>query len=325
MLPFSVIIPVYNRPQEIEELLESLSKQTLKNFDVIVVEDGSSLDCKKIVEGFKEILNIQYFFKINEGRSIARNYGIEKSNSNYFIIFDSDCILPENYFAIVTKFLATNPLDCYGGPDKAMSNFTPIQKAIGYAMTSFLTTGGMRGSQKKITKFYPRSFNMGFSRKVFETTGGFANIPLAEDLDLSMEIIKAGFTTGLIADAYVYHKRRTSLKQFYNQINRFGIGRIDLAKRHPDSLRLIHFFPFLFILFTIFSIFAAIIFDTLFLIPILVYCAAILIDSLRTYHSIRISFLSLAAVFIQMFGYGMGFGKAYVKRILLGQKNFGKY
>jgi glycosyltransferase involved in cell wall biosynthesis len=325
MLQFSVIIPVYNRPDEVKELLESLSKQSLINFEVIVIEDGSTLSCKEVVNQFHNQLNLHYFYKVNEGRSIARNYGIKKANTNYYIIFDSDCIVPENYFAIVTQFLQTKPLDCFGGPDRAQDTFTPTQKAISYAMTSFLTTGGMRGSNQSVTKFYPRSFNMGFSKQVFKVTQGFPNIPLAEDIDLSMKIIESGFSTGLIADAFVYHKRRTSLKQFYRQVNRFGIGRIDIAKRHLGSLKIIHFFPLGFVFFTIFSIVLALFIDTLFLLPLLFYALAVLIDSFRSYQSLQIAFLSLAAVFIQMFAYGLGFGKAFVKRILLKQGEFGRY
>jgi glycosyltransferase involved in cell wall biosynthesis len=325
MLRFSVIIPVYNRPDEVKELLESLSKQTLVNFETIVVEDGSTLDCKKIVEEFESKITIYYYFKQNEGRSIARNFGIEKANTNYYVIFDSDCIIPENYFSIVTNFLNVQNLDCYGGPDKALESFTPTQKSISYAMTSFLTTGGMRGRSQNFTKFYPRSFNMGFSKQVFETTKGFLNIPLAEDIDLSMRIVAAGFSTGLISDAFVYHKRRTSLKQFYRQLNRFGIGRIDIALRHHGSLKVIHFFPLGFVVFTIFSILLAFFVDALLLLPLMVYSLAVLLDAFKTYQSLRIAFLSVVAVFIQMFAYGLGFAKAFTKRILLKQKEFGGY
>ena len=323
-MKFSIVIPVYNRPEEVKELLESLAIQTYKNFEVVIVEDGSSIKCESIVEVYKNLLSIAYYFKINEGRSIARNYGIEKATGDYFIIFDSDCIIPENYLSIVNEFLLNNPVDCYGGPDRAHSSFTPIQKAISYSMTSFLTTGGLRGSSKKITKFYPRSFNMGFNKKVMQATGGFPNIPLAEDIDLSFRIEKAGLKIALIENAFVYHKRRTSFKQFYRQVNRFGIGRIDLYKKYPETLKLTHFIPALFIGFTLVSIIVSAI-HYLFILPLFIYLLLLFIDASFKNKSLYIGSLSVWSTLVQLFGYGSGFIKAFIKRVLFKQAEFAKY
>ncbi len=323
-MKFSIVIPVYNRPDEVKELLESLSIQTYKNFEVVVVEDGSSLKCDPIIEDFKQSLSISYYYKINEGRSIARNYGISRATSDYFIIFDSDCIIPENYLSLVHQFLIKTPVDCYGGPDRAHSSFTPIQKAISYSMTSFFTTGGLRGNSKKITKFYPRSFNMGFNKKVMEATGGFPNIPLAEDIDLSFKIEKAGLKIALIPEAFVYHKRRTSFKQFFRQVNRFGIGRIDLYKKYPETLKLTHFIPSLFIGFTLASLLLSIV-HFAFILPFVTYLLLLFIDSTLKNNSIFIGSLSVWSTLVQMFGYGSGFIKAFTKRVIFKQGEFANY
>lgn len=323
-MQFSIIIPVYNRPDEVKELLESLTLQTCQDFEVVIVEDGSSLKCEDVALSYKNKLTLSYHYKINEGRSIARNYGISKASGEYYIIFDSDCIIPSHYFETVRDFLKENPVDCFGGPDAAHPSFTPVQKAISYSMTSFFTTGGLRGSGKKITKFYPRSFNMGFNKKVMEATGGFPNIPLAEDIELSFRIEKAGLKIALIEKAFVYHKRRTSFKQFFRQVNRFGIGRIDLYKKYPSTLKLTHFVPALFVCFTIVSLLLAL-FCPVFLLPLLFYLFMILADATIKNKSLSIGILSVWSSIVQMFGYGTGFMKAFFKRIILGQGEFGRY
>jgi glycosyltransferase involved in cell wall biosynthesis len=323
-MKFSIVIPVYNRPDEVKELLESLSLQTYKNFEVVIIEDGSSIKCEMIAEAYKNKLSLSYYYKINEGRSIARNHGIARANGDYFIIFDSDCIIPENYLFIVNEFLKENPVDCFGGPDAAHSSFTPVQKAISYSMTSFFTTGGLRGSSKKITKFYPRSFNMGFNKKVMVATGGFPDIPLAEDIDLSFRIEKAGLKIALIEKAFVYHKRRTSFKQFFRQVNRFGIGRIDLYKKYPDTLKITHFIPALFIGFTLLSLLLSF-YNYLFILPLFLYSFIIFADASVKNKSIYIGFLSTWSAMVQMFGYGSGFIKAFIKRVILKQGEFAKY
>ena len=217
-LKFSFIIPVYNRPNEVEELLESLSKQTNKNFEVVIVEDGSDLKSDAIVEKYKQQLDISYYFKENTGPGISRNYGFERAQGNYCIFLDSDCILPRHYFETVQNELANNYVDAFGGPDRAHKSFSKLQKAINYSMTSFFTTGGIRGGKKKLDKFFPRSFNMGYSREVFDKTQGFSKLRFGEDIDMSIRIIENGFHTRLIPEAYVYHKRRTNLRQFFKQV-----------------------------------------------------------------------------------------------------------
>ena len=244
---FSVIIPVYNRPDEVRDLLESLSNQTSHDFEILLVEDGSTLPCRSVANDYSEKLDVHYYYKENEGRSIARNYGMEKASGEYFIFFDSDCVIPESYFEIVRKELERNYADCFGGPDKAHESFSDIQKAINYSMTSFLTTGGIRGGKMQLEKFTPRTFNMGFSRKVFESVGGFREM-FSEDIDMSTRIRQAGFSIRLIRPAYVYHKRRTSLKLFCRQIYIFGMSRISLYLLYPDTLKIVHLLPAAFVL-----------------------------------------------------------------------------
>jgi glycosyltransferase involved in cell wall biosynthesis len=241
MIKFSVIIPVYNRPDELKELLESLRIQTYKNFEVIVVEDGSDLKSDKVVEQYQQDLEIKYFFKSNSGPGQSRNYGSERAGGDYHVFFDSDCIIPKRYFEVVNERLEKEPVDAYGGPDMAHPDFTPIQKSINYSMTSFFTTGGIRGGMKDQKKFHPRSFNMGFTQKVFDQTNGFSKMRFGEDVDMSLRIIENGFSTTLIKEAAVYHKRRVDFRKFFKQVYNSGIARINLYKRHPNSLKLVHF------------------------------------------------------------------------------------
>src|SRR5690606_12160605 len=247
----SIIIPLYNRPQEIEELLVTLENQDYKNFELIIVEDGSKLDARPIVASFADKLNIRYFFKENGGQGFARNYAFERAKGDYFVMFDSDCLIPPNYLTIVRDYLEKNKLDAYGGPDAAHESFTPVQKAISYSMTSPFTTGGIRGNKKHIGTFHPRSFNMGISREVYEKVGGFKLTRLGEDIEYSIRIQRAGFKTGLVPDAFVYHKRRTNLMQFYKQLHFFGRARINIYKHFPSELRLVHFFPAAFVVFIV--------------------------------------------------------------------------
>ncbi len=239
---FSVIVPVYNRVDEINDLLESLSAQTCRDFEVIIVEDGSTEPCGDLVRSFAGKVDVRYFYKPNEGRSIARNYGIDRSSGDYLVFFDSDCVIPRDYFAILSAELDRQPLDCFGGPDAAHESFTPVQKAISFAMTSFLTTGGIRGGKVQMEKFVPRSFNMGYSRKVYDTVGGFREM-FSEDIDMSTRIRQAGFSIGLIHPAHVFHKRRVDFARFWRQVYVFGMSRITLKLLYPDSLKLVHTLP----------------------------------------------------------------------------------
>lgn len=317
---FSIIIPLYNRPQEIDELLFTLLQQDYQNFEVIIIEDGSKLDARSIVDSYTGRLDIKYFYKENGGQGFARNYAFDRAKGDYFIIFDSDCLIPKDYLTIVNDYLALHKLDAYGGPDAAHHSFTPIQKAISYSMTSPFTTGGIRGNKKHIGTFHPRSFNMGISRKVWETVGGFKLTRLGEDIEYSIRIQNAGFKTGLIPDAVVFHKRRTNFLQFYKQLHFFGRARINIYKHFSSELKLVHFFPSAFVVF----LFGLIIFN-LFSIPIaklgncllLVYIILLFFHSLIKTMSLKIALLSLFTSFIQLIAYGLGFIQDFWKRIVL--------
>src|SRR5882757_5225810 len=253
---FSIIIPLYNRPHEIKELLESLTLQTYKQFEVLIIEDGSVNDAEQIVQSFSVILDVSYYVKPNSGQGFSRNYGFERAKGDYFIIFDSACLIPPNYLQIVKDSLTKNWLDAYGGPDEAHPSFTPTQKAISYSMTSPFTTGGIRGNKKGIGQFHPRSFNMGISRQVWEKAGGFIITRLAEDIEYSIRIHSLGFKIGLIPEAIVYHNRRTDFVKFYKQLHFFGRARINIYKFFPGQLKLVHFFPTVFTLGLIFTVIA---------------------------------------------------------------------
>ena len=314
---FFFIIPVYNRPDEVRDLLESLSNQTSHDFEILLVEDGSTLPCRSVANDYSEKLDVHYYYKENEGRSIARNYGMEKASGEYFIFFDSDCVIPESYFEIVRKELERNYADCFGGPDKAHESFSDIQKAINYSMTSFLTTGGIRGGKMQLEKFTPRTFNMGFSRKVFESVGGFREM-FSEDIDMSTRIRQAGFSIRLIRPAYVYHKRRTSLKLFCRQIYIFGMSRISLYLLYPDTLKIVHLLPAAFVLGSLAMIIASF-FWPYAILPLLFYLLAIFGVSLFSNKNLKIAALSVITSVIQLGGYGIGFMKAFFLKILLGR------
>ncbi|WP_298425628.1 glycosyltransferase [uncultured Kordia sp.] len=311
---FSIIVPVYNRPDEVEELLESIAKQTFQEaFEVVIVEDGSTIPAKNIIEKYKNKLDISYFFKENSGPGDSRNYGMQRAKGNYFLIFDSDCILPPQYLREVYNALKENYYECFGGPDAAHSSFTSIQKAISYAMTAFLTTGGIRGGKKAVNKFQPRSFNMGISKEVFEKTHGFGQIHPGEDPDLTIRIWKAGYNTTLLPEAYVYHKRRISWEKFHTQVRKFGMVRPILNIWHPKTAKLTYWFPTLFCIGFIISIIASIFFKFhWFSFAYGVYFIAILIDALRSTKSIKIAILAMLAVCIQFYGYGIGFLKSTI-------------
>ena len=314
---FSVIIPVYNRPDEVRELLESLSKQTLKDFEVLLIEDGSVNRCDTVAQEFDKDLNICYFYKENSGRSLTRNYGMERASGEYLIFFDSDCIIPERYFEIVKARLEEDYVDCFGGPDAAHTSFSNLQKAISYSMTSFFTTGGIRGGKKGMEKFTPRTFNMGFSKEVYKRVGGFKDM-FGEDIDLSLRIQKAGFHTVLIRDAFVYHKRRVSFRSFYRQVSVFGRARVDLYLFHPESLKIVHLLPAAFVLGSLILILLSF-FCIWALLPLIVYFLALFFESLVCNHSLRIAGLSVLTSIIQLGGYGIGFLSAFIKKVVFRQ------
>lgn len=317
---FSIIIPLYNRPQEIDELLHTLTKQSYLQFEVLIIEDGSKIDAKSIVDSYSDRLDISYYYKENAGQGFARNYGFERAKGDYFVVFDSDCLIPANYLETVKNYLLEHQLDAYGGPDGAHPSFTPVQKAISYSMTSPFTTGGIRGNKKHIGTFHPRSFNMGISREVWEKTGGFILTRLGEDIEFSIRIHSLGFKIGLIPDAVVYHKRRTDLFQFYKQLHFFGRARINIYKHFPSELKLVHFFPAFFTIFLllslIFNLFGsslAELCNTL----LAVYILLIFFHSWKVNKSSKVAFLSIAAAFVQLTAYGQGFMQDFWKRIIL--------
>ncbi len=320
MIKLSLIIPLYNRPFEIEELLKSLLLQSDPNFEVIIVEDGSSQKSDEVVAVYSEKLNLKYFFKENSGPGLSRNYGAAHADGDYLIFLDSDCIIPPHYIAEVQSFLANTYVDAFGGPDRADDSFTAIQKAINYSMTSLFTTGGIRGGKKSVEKFHPRSFNMGYSKAVFEATGGFSGMRFGEDIDMSIRLVKAGFSTALIADAYVYHKRRTNFKLFYKQIFNSGLARINLYKRHPSSLKFLHFFPLVFTLGWIIALLSLTIFSfAVFTYLLASYLLLIFMHATKVNRSLSVGFLALLASFIQLSAYGFGFLKGIWERLIMGR------
>lgn len=320
---FSLIVPVYNRPEEVADLLNSLNNQTAKNFEVVIVEDGSTVPCleyeittdeRKKAKGY-DALRLKYYQKPNEGRSIARNYGMERADGDYFIFVDSDCILPPCYFENLNRSMLSDPVDCFGGPDAAHESFTDTQKAINYAMTSFLTTGGIRGGKISMEKFTPRTFNMGFSREVYEIVGGFREM-FSEDIDMSTRIRNTGFTITLYPEVKVYHKRRVNMKKFWKQVHVFGMSRITLELLYPGSMKLVHWLPAVFTIGAIGLIIGSF-FCKWLLIPLLVYILALFIGGLIVTRKLKIASLGVIASLVQLTGYGTGFIKAYISKILL--------
>jgi glycosyltransferase involved in cell wall biosynthesis len=317
---FSLIIPVYNRPDEVDELLESLSKLDYnEKFEIVIVEDGSSVKCEEVIHKYNNKLTISYYYKENSGPGDSRNYGMNIANGDYFIIFDSDCIIPKEYLTEVSNALKKSYVDCFGGPDKALSSFSDIQKAINFAMTSFITTGGIRGGSEKIDKFQPRSFNMGLSRKAFETSNGFGNIHPGEDPDLSFRLWNLGFETKLFPKAYVYHKRRIDWDKFSIQVNKFGKARPILNSWYPQYTKLTFFFPSVFIIGLLAGLVLLIFNYDLLLQLYFIYFLLVFLISTYQNKSLKIGYLSAVAVWKQFYGYGTGFLESFFKIILLKQ------
>lgn len=349
-MKYSFIVPVYNRPDEVRELLDSLTRQTCKDFEVVVVEDGSQVRCEDVVQDYAAQLDVHYYEKPNSGPGQSRNYGAERSRGDFLIVLDSDVVLPEGYLAEVDKELSAAPCDAFGGPDRAHESFTPVQKAINYSMTSFFTTGGIRGGKKKLDKFYPRSFNMGIRRLLYEQLGGFSDMRFGEDIDFSIRIFKSGASCRLFPEAWVWHKRRTDFRKFFRQVHNSGIARINLYKKYPESLKLVHLLPAVFTIGV--AILAALFLTGLVLVgiglcagycgssgcnmglvvaymgaalmvlaclPLLLYKLIIFIDSSIKNHSLKVGVLSIPASFIQLLGYGSGFLRAWWLRCVCGR------
>ena len=320
MKKYSVIVPVYNRPNEIDELLQSLAVQTCKDFEVLIVEDGSQRDCKEVLKWYENDLQIQYFYKKNTGPGDSRNFGMDRAKGEWLLFFDSDCLIPPNYFEALESHLVVYDLDAYGGADDAHPSFSITQKAINFSMTSFLTTGGIRGKKTNLDRFQPRSFNMGIKRKVYEKVGGFSEIHPGEDPDLSYRIMDAGFKVGFVPTASVFHKRRIDFAKFLKQVYKFGVVRTILMKWHPDKFKIVYTFPSLFFLGTIFLIILAIGVSNLFLLPLVFLVVLLFIEALFKTKNPVIAFLAIPASFIQLWGYGYGFLKGFTKVHLLKQE-----
>jgi glycosyltransferase involved in cell wall biosynthesis len=314
---YSVIIPVYNRPAEVCDLLESLLTQTRRNFEIILVEDGSSITCEEVVNAYAEKLPIRYYYKSNTGPGPARNFGFAHAEGEYFVVFDSDCILPATYFESVEQALKTEVLDAWGGPDKAHEEFTTAQRAMAYTMSSFLTTGGIRGGRRRLGWFQPRSFNMGISRRVFEVTAGFQFDRFAEDIEFSIRMKKAGFRIGLIQEAFVYHKRRANFCQFFKQVFNFGKGRALIARVHPEEVKMTHWFPAAFAAGTILLPFLYLLNGMLFTLALsffVFYLLLIFVHSWAVNRHPGVAVLSVLSALLQLWGYGLGFLKEKLAR-----------
>lgn len=328
-MKYSFIIPVYNRPNEVDELLQSLKTQTFKDFEVVVVEDGSNIPCENVVCSYSSDLNVRYYNKPNSGPGQTRNYGVERAQGEYVLILDSDVVLPPGYLQAVDDELQQKPCDAFGGPDRAHKDFTPMQKAINYAMTSFFTTGGIRGGKKKMDKFYPRSFNMGVKREVYEALQGFSKMRFGEDIDFSTRIFKGGYKCRLFPEAWVWHKRRTDLKKFFKQVHNSGIARINLMKRHSGTLKLVHTLPAVFTLgcalLVLLSIVAAAVACPhwwVMLLPFVLFALIIFVDAALQERSLGVGLRAVAAAYIQLWGYGSGFWRAWWRRCVLGKGEF---
>ncbi len=326
---YSFIVPVYNRPNEVDELLQSLTQQTCKEFEVIVVEDGSSVPCQDVVLKYEGQLNVHYYAKPNSGPGQTRNYGVERAQGDYVLILDSDVVLPPTYLEGVDAELKANPCDAFGGPDRAHKDFTPMQKAINYAMTSFFTTGGIRGGKKKLDKFYPRSFNMGVRRTAYLALHGFSEMRFGEDIDFSTRIFEGGYACRLFPEAWVWHKRRTDLKKFFKQVHNSGIARINLTKRHPGTLKLVHLLPTVFTVgcasLLVLSLVAALLhcpYWWVMLLPFLLFALIIFVDAARLERSVGVGLRAITAAYIQLWGYGSGLLRAWWQRCVLGRGEF---
>lgn len=327
---FSVIIPVYNRPDEIRELLQSLTTQTFTDFEVIIVDDGSDNPCKLVAESFREELQVRYFWIENIAQGFARNFGMNLAKGDYFVLFDSDCIIPSQYFEVLNKAIKTRKLDAHGGPDAAEEGFSNFQKAINYSMTSVLTTGGIRGKLKDPTKYQARGFNMGLSKKAFEVTKGFVDPNRGEDIELSMRLKKAGFRLELVEEAFVYHKRKNTWGSFFRQSYSFGQNRINVSRYHRDAVKLVHLMPAGFLLgwIMVIGLFLASRFSFLGSFQILLFQSiavvyglwilAVFVHSTFINKSPWVGFLSIFTAFGQLSSYGAGLITEWVKKVFWG-------
>jgi glycosyltransferase involved in cell wall biosynthesis len=317
---FSIVVPTYKRPYEVNELLGSLEIQHNKNFEVIIADGSPDDSVAQVVERFHDRLPITYLQEKNLGISESRNWGVKNAKGDYIVFFDSDCVIPRQYFEVAEQYLIKDRLDAYGGPDRADEHFNSRQKAISYAMTSFYTTGGIRGRKSHVGNYQPRTFNMGIKREVFNILGGFSGLRVSEDIDLSIRLVKGGYRSGLIEDAYVFHKRRSTFYKFFRQVFSFGSGRVDLQLRHGDALKPVHMLPSLFVLYLAGGLLAGLLSGGVFMLwagSILAYAVAILADATLQNRSLVIGCMSLYAAFVMLTGYGLGMLKAALMRYIL--------
>ncbi|TXJ62828.1 glycosyltransferase [Prevotella brunnea] len=332
-MKYSIIVPVFNRPDEVDELLESLVNQEEKDFEVIIVEDGSQIPCEDVCRKYADQLTLRYFMKPNSGPGQSRNYGAERAEGEYLLILDSDVVLPNGYLKAVSDELDRESADAFGGPDRAHNSFTDTQKAISYSMTSFFTTGGIRGGKKKLDKFYPRSFNMGIRRDVYMELGGFSKMRFGEDIDFSIRIFKAGKRCRLFPEAWVWHKRRTDFRKFWRQVYNSGIARVNLYKKYPESLKLVHLLPMVFTLgvalLLVISLVGLVLANWwLAATPLLLLFAYYYLNvcySWYYFHNFKANILSGIAAYVQLTGYGCGFIEAWWKRCVRKQDEFTAY
>lgn len=321
---YSLIVPTFGRPDEVDEFLESLTHQQYRNFEVIIADGTPRTSLGEVVLPYGEKLPVQFLYQEYLPVSDARNLGALEARGEYFIFLDSDCIIPPQYLQEIDKAIQQHHYDLFGGPDAAHDSFTPVQKAISYSMTSLFTTGGIRGQKRHVGTFHPRGFNMGISRKAFEAVRGYdTTFKCGEDIDLSIRIIKAGFRSGLIPDAHVYHKRRTDFRKFFRQVFRFGAARINLFTRHKEELKVTHLFPFVFLCYWSLGWFTVLIHPYIFfawLGSLALYSLAILADSSVKNKSLYVGLLSVRAAFTQLTGYGWGFFRNGAEVFIKGNK-----
>ena len=322
---YSVIIPVYNRPQEVRELLESLSVQQRKEFETIIVEDGSTIRCEDICKEFTGKMETVYLYKENGGPASARNFGAQWARGEWLLFFDSDCIIPDSYFQAVGEELAGKECQLFGGADRSHPSFTTLQKAIDYSMTSIITTGGIRGNRKSADKFYPRTFNMGIKKTVFDQIGGFSNMRFGEDVDFSYKVKEGGYDSRFFPNAWVYHKRRNTFRTFFKQVFNSGIARIHLSKRHPGTLKLVHLLPSAFVLGCIFLIIISALWSWWCMIPLALLCGIIFTDAIARKGEMKTAFAAIAASFTQLWGYGSGLLIGWWNICILGKSNYAAF
>ena len=321
-MKYSIIIATYNRLSELKELLHSVSLFTFDStkFEIIISDDGSTDGTKEFIKKYNADFQLRYIHQKNQGPGAARNHGMSKAKGDYFIFIDSDCIIPSDYLSKIEQFLTENPVDAFGGPDDCHPSFPPLLKAINYSMTSFIGTGGTRGSKRSVAKFYPRSFNMGIHRKIFEEIGGMNQLRHGQDMDLSARIYKHGYSVALIPNAFVYHKRRTNLRRFYKQIFNWGVARINLGSMYPEMLKPVHFLPltavFGGIILLLFGLIFKVLFLLIFVLSLAILIAAIaFVQSFIRYKSVQVAGLSVVTLFLQVLAYAMGTASGLIQKL----------